>query len=69
LVRSTIDTAVIWDDQGKVHSVGADLEAAGIDLKGYRLATAHVTVGLGHVVLYGSAEDAEGRRAWVAWLP
>jgi hypothetical protein len=52
-----------------VHSVGADLEAAAIDLKGYRLATAHVTMGQGHVVLYGSAEGAEGRRAWVAWLP
>jgi probable HAF family extracellular repeat protein len=61
--------AVTWDDKGTAHSVGDELEAAGVDLAGHQLSDAYVIVRNGRVILYGSAEGPEGRRAWVAWIP
>jgi hypothetical protein len=66
---SNIYHAVMWDERGTIYSIGAELEAAGVDLAGHRLTEAYVKVHGGRVILYGRAEGPEGPRAWVAWLP
>jgi len=65
--------AVVWDARGAIHSIPADLVAAGIDLRGYRPHDAWIAVNNGKVAYYGVAVgvdvDVNRRRGWVEWLP
>ena len=61
--------AVIWDASGAPRAIATDLEAAGVDLGGFRL-DEDLVVLEGARVVYGVGHDAaDAGRAWIARLP
>jgi hypothetical protein len=61
--------AVLWDESGAPRAIAAELEAAGVDIGGFRLDEDLVVLEGGRSV-YGVGHDPSGAgRAWVARLP